>query len=144
MDFYKLPRGSTLTAYYRVFSLIWGVIFFILLIIVFRVILRESFSRFIEVYFLTYAVTVAVGVPLLYWARDRAEFLNDPRPMILASGMTVLAATAPILYFLAKPLGFDPIAAFWTLVVAVCPLIVLYIRPPRKLFDRLHSRRKQR
>lgn len=141
MPFYRLDKDSSLKAYYRVFILVWPALFVIPFFVLLILVLHVSWLRFIGLYFLCTGLAILVGAPLFHWARKRSEFAKDPRPVILASGLTVLSGMVPLVYFLVRPMGLDPVAALGAGCVAVIPWVALCLRPPKKLYERLRSRR---
>ncbi len=141
MPFYRLDKNSSLKDYYRVFILVWPALFIVPFFVLLALVLHVSWSRFIGLYFLCTGIAILVGAPLFHWARKRSEFAKDPRPVILASGLTVLSGMVPLVYFLVRPMGLDPMVALGAGCVAVIPWVVLCFRPPRKLYERLSLRR---
>jgi hypothetical protein len=140
MSFYTLDKQSNLRDYYRVFLVVWPPLFFVPFFVLLELVFRVSRSMFIGVYLLCTGLAVGVGAPLFCWARKRLEFTKDPRPVLLACGLTVLSGTAPLAYFLIRPLGFDPLAALVAGSVVVLPWVILYLSPPTKLYERLRTR----
>lgn len=141
MPFYRLDKDSNLKDYYRVFVLVWPALFIVPFFVLLELVLHVSRSMFIGVYLLCTGVAILVGAPLFHWARNHSEFAKDPRRVLLASGLTVLSGMAPLVYFLVRPIGLDPMAALGAGCVAVIPWVVLYFRPPTKLYERLRTKR---
>jgi hypothetical protein len=143
MSFYKLAGDSSLKDYYRVFATVWPFLFFIPFFVLLELVWHVSRPMFFETYLLSTGLAVLVGAPLFRWARH-SDFEKDPRPILLASGVTVLLGTAPLVYALAKPLGFNASAALGAAAVAVVPWAALCLKPPTKLYERIRSKRTNR
>lgn len=143
MPFYRLDENSNLGAYYRVLILVWPALFIIPFFVLLKLVMHVSWPRFIGLYFLCTGLAILVGAPLFHWARKRSKFAEDPRAIILASGLTVLSGMVPLVYFLIRPMGLDPVPALGAGCVALVPWVALCLRPPKKLYERIRARRSR-